>query len=175
MFHLHRNKSLIQADTRTWLKKLGLNYAISAGFIYLLSFHREFRNLFYARIGFSRYILNLFCSKLPTLFIGTKEIGEGLFIQYGISTAIGAKSIGKNCVIGQQVTIGATITEQTPVLLDNIVVSPGAIIIGNITIGNNSVIGANATVYRDVPDNCKVYPAESRVMRFNQVEDSENK
>lgn len=173
-FQIHRNKFLIKADTRTWLHKLGLDYALTVGFIYLLSFHREFRNLFYARIGFTKYLLNLFCPKLPTLLLGTKEIGEGLFIQYGISTAIGAKSIGKNCTISQQVTIGATIKEQKPVLLDNVFVCPGAIIIGNITVGNNTIIGANATVYRNIPDNCKVSAAESRILRLKSSQDCGN-
>lgn len=173
MFHLHKNRSLFQADTRLWLQKLEIKYGMNTGFLYLLTFHREFRNLFYARIGASRYILNIFCPKLPTLFIGTKEIGEGLFISYGISTAIGAKSIGKNCTISQQVTIGANTMEQTPVLLDNVIVLPGAIIIGNITIGNNVVIGANATVYRDILDNCKVTAADSRVISFKPEADKE--
>ena len=140
---------------------------MTIGFIYLLSFHREFRNLFYARIGLTRYVLNLFCRKLPTLFIGTTNLGEGLFIRYGISTAIGAESIGKNCSIYQQVTIGAIVTGQNPTILDNVTIEPGAIIIGKITIGNNSTIGANATVLKDVPDNCTIYPAAPRVMNLN--------
>jgi len=167
IFHCHKNRLLFKADTRLWLQKFGINYGLSTGFIYLLSFYREFRNLFYARIGFSRYFLNLFCRKLPTLFIGTKDIGEGLFIQYGVSTAIGAKSIGKNCIISQQVTIGEVVPGQNPTILDNVTIQPGAIIIGKIKIGNNSIIGANSTVFYDVPDNCTVYPASSRIMNIN--------
>lgn len=174
MFRCHRNRTLFQADTQLWLLKLGIRYGLKTGFIYLLSFHREFRNLFYARIGSSRYFLNIFCPKLSSLYIGTTNIGEGLFIKYGIATAIGARSIGKNCVISQQVTIGEKVTGQSPVILDNVTIQAGAIIIGNIVIGNNSIIGANATVFKDVPDNCIVYPAVSRVMNLNIFKKSDS-
>lgn len=39
-------------------------------------------------------------------------------------------------------------------------------VIGNITIGNNVVIGANATVYFNVPDNCSVLPGTSKIFKW---------
>ena len=42
----------------------------------------------------------------------------------------------------------------------------GGGIFGKITIGNNVVIGANATVYKDVPDNSTVLPGSSKIMRW---------
>ncbi len=68
---------------------------------------------------------------------------------------------GKNCIIMQQVTIGTVITKGSkkigaPTIGDNCYICAGAKIIGNIHIGNNVRIGANAVVYKDVPDNSVV-------------------
>jgi serine O-acetyltransferase len=106
--------------------------------------------------------------------VESKQIGEGMIIIHGFSTAIGAESIGKNCIIYQQVTIGAT-KDGFPTILDNVTIYAGAVIIGKITIGNNVVVGANATVFNDVPDNCTVLPGSSRVMKWRKrdtLEDS---
>ena len=136
------------------------------GFCFSSCIYPEFRNLFYHRIGGSRYFLNIFCPKLSTLRIGTKKIGPGLFIQHGFSTAIDAESIGKDCWINQQVTIGFD-KYGSPTILDNVTVRAGAIVVGKITIGNNVVIGANATVFNNVPDNCTVFAPPSRVMHWS--------
>jgi len=166
MYYFHRKKTFIQADTRRWLEIIKVNYNQSIGFIYLLGFFPEFRNLFYNRIGFSAHFLNLLCPKISTLRIITKEIGEGLYINHGMATSISARSIGKNCWIGHQVSVGYY--NGFPTILDNVTIYAGAVIMGDITIGNNSVIGANATVFQNVPDNCTVYPAPSQIMRWNK-------
>lgn len=166
LFYFHKNRSIIRADTFRWLKLYGRKYTQLTGFIYLLGLYPEFRNVFYNRIGITKYFLNFICPKLSTLTIGTKNIGEGLYIQHGFATGIGAKSIGKNCWINQQVSIGH-FHGGCPTILDNVTIRTGAVIIGEITIGNNVVIGANATVFTDVPDNCTVFPPHSKVMHWN--------
>jgi len=70
-------------------------YSQLTGFVYLLGLISEFRNVFYNRIGISRYFLNIFCPKLSTLHIVTKNIGEGLFIQHGFARGITAESMVK--------------------------------------------------------------------------------
>ncbi|MBN1416833.1 MAG: serine acetyltransferase [Bacteroidales bacterium] len=136
------------------------------GFIYLLESYPSFRSLFYMRIGNLKYLLKWFCIPQRNLVIATKNIGERFYIHLGFSTAIGAKSIGKNCIIYQQVSIGSY--HGFPTILDNVTIYPGAIIIGNITVGNNVKIGANATVFSDVPDNTTVYPPKSTMMRWGK-------
>jgi serine O-acetyltransferase len=105
---------------------------------------------------------------MSTLYIDTKKIGEGLFIPHGFSSTIGAASIGKNCSINHNVTIGTYGKRTRPIILDNVQINAGAVIFGNITIGNNVIIGANATVNTDIPDNCTVFPPPSRIMRWNE-------
>lgn len=154
-------------DLFRWLEILKVKYSLIIGFVYLLSYYKEFRNLFYHRIGFCKYFLNIICPEISSLVIHTKSIGEGLFIQHGFSTAIGAKSIGRNCFINQQVTIGYN-NEDCPIIGNNVTIRPGAIIFGKIEIGDNVVIGAGAVVFKNVPDNATVYPSSSRIMQWKK-------
>ena len=88
------------------------------------------------------------------------EIGEGFYIGHsgGITISESAK-FGKNVTISQQVTIGVSGQGEkrgVPVIGDNVYIAPGAKIFGKIKIGNNVKIGANAVIYKDVPDNATV-------------------
>jgi serine O-acetyltransferase len=170
LYYKHKNKSLIQADVEQGFKLMGKESSFNHlfGIIYLLAFCRQFRNLFYYRIRPYSTLLNIICPQMPNLEITAKNIGGGFTIIHGFATAVGAESIGNNCSVYQQVTIGGTI-HGAPKLLDNVIVSAGAVIIGNITIGNNVVIGANATVFRDVPDNCTVLPGSTKIMRWKTL------
>jgi serine O-acetyltransferase len=165
VFLLHKNKKVIVSDVERWLSKLEKNYPVPIGLIYLLSFRKEFRNLFYFRVGNIKFFLNIFCPRVESLIISeSQSIGEGLYICHGFATGITSRSIGKNCTIFQQVTIGNT--DGYPTICDNVTIYAGAIIIGNVKIGNNSIIGANSTIYKDVPDNCTVFPENSRGMKW---------
>lgn len=169
IFYVHKNKHLINADVIQSYKLMERDYKYKQplDLLYLLTFCRQFRNLFYYRTRPFSSLLNILCPQLPNLQIATKTIGGGLAIIHGYATAIGAESIGENCVIFQQVTIGGTI-HGAPTLLNNVKVYAGAVLIGKITIGNNVVIGANATVYTNIPDNCTVLPGTSKVMRWKK-------
>ena len=41
-----------------------------------------------------------------------------------------------------------------PTIGNNVKISTGACVLGDIRIGNNVTIGANAVVLKDIPDNC---------------------
>ena len=75
--------------------------------------------------------------------------------------------IGKNCTIFHQVTIGNDYRklENVPTIGDNVVIYPGAKIVGKVHIGNNCEIGANTVVVKDVPDNCLVVAGEQRIIQ----------
>ena len=59
--------------------------------------------------------------------------------------------IGPNCLIFQQVTIGAT-TKGHPTIGGHVDIGAGAKIVGPVTIGNHVRIGANAVVIFDIPE-----------------------
>ena len=166
LFNFHSNKKTIEYDTELWLKITGINKPLQFGFIHLMTFLPEYRNLFYNRIGKYYLLINWLCPKMKTLYIHTNNIGPGLFIQHGLGTIIAAKSIGKNCWINQQVTIGY-IKKDCPELGDNVRISAGAKILGGIKMGDNSTAGANAVVVKNVPANCTVVGVPAYIIRKN--------
>ena len=98
------------------------------------------------------------------------KIGKGLFIDHGSGVIIGETTeIGNNVTLYQGVTLGGTGKEQGkrhPTLLDNVMVSAGAKILGSFTIGENSKIGAGSVVLEEVPPNCTVVGVPGRVVKM---------
>lgn len=148
-----KNRQLIWMDVYRWseLQKINGNNLMRLGF--LLTLQKEFRNLFYRRLGSaSKIIFRILFKPLDSLYINTSKIGGGLYIQHGFSTIIAAKSIGENCYINQQVTIGFE-GDKNPIIGNNVRVCAGAKVIGGVSIGDNSIIAAGAVVVKDIPPN----------------------
>ena len=84
-------------------------------------------------------------------------------LPYGIKQIIVSSNvtIGKNCVIFQQVSIQSDTLPNaklfgSPSIGDNCYIYPGVKIIGKITIGDNVRIAANAVITQDIPSNSNV-------------------
>lgn len=147
------NEEKFKMDLKRWKQIHHMkcsNYTALAEFLWD---YPEFRNLFLYRNRF-RYIyriwFRLFYKPMDTLYLQAKEIGGGLYIQHGFATMVSAESIGQNCWINQQVTIGFNGSGRAPIIEDNVMITCGAKVLGSITVGAGSVIGANAVVIRDV-------------------------
>ena len=72
---------------------------------------------------------------------------------YGIVVNAGA-TLGRNVTLFQGVTIGSKRSGRragVPVIGDNVVIYPNAVIIGRVVVGNGATIGAGAVVVEDVP------------------------
>ena len=136
------------------------------GVLSLLLNNKEFRNIFYFRIGSLATVANFFLRENPTLHIMTKEIGPGLIVVHGDSTYINAKKIGKNFYVNQCATVGVIGTD-APVIGDNVRVATGAIVLGKITVGDNVNIGAGTVVVKNIPDNCTVVGNPARIVKMN--------
>lgn len=135
----------------------------------------EFRNLLIYRNRFRRlfrYWIAFWYRPMESLFIQAKEIGGGLFIQHGFATMISAESIGENCWINQQVTIGYNGNGRAPVIGDNVMITCGAKVLGEIQVGSNAVIGANAVVIRDVDAGAVMGGVPARVLRKEQADET---
>ncbi|MDR2010192.1 MAG: hypothetical protein LBQ22_06900 [Bacteroidales bacterium] len=104
---LSKNKDIISYEVDEYMKELKINKKTGIiGFIYLMIYYPEFRNVFYYRIGIYSKFIKFLVPPLSTLYIVTENIRAGLVICHGFSTIIAAESIGENCRIFQQVTIG---------------------------------------------------------------------
>ena len=159
-------KALFLRDAERWCQWKGVRFSHLRVCI-LLASYKEFRNLFYYRMGpCSRIIRWLFAGYDHLQFTTPwSQVGGGLIIQHGFSTIISAKSIGENCKIYQQVTIGFNHNLESPSIGDCVEVCCGAKIIGGVKVGNNVIIGANAVVTKDIPDNCVVAGVPAKIIR----------
>lgn len=96
------------------------------------------------------------------------QIGEGLFIDHGCGIVIGETTIiGDNVTLYQGVTLGGTGKEtgkRHPTIGNNVMISSGAKVLGNITIGDNVKIGAGSVVLRNVPSDCTVVGIPGKVV-----------
>lgn len=176
----HRNK--IEMDIDIWKKRLlpvehqGHSEVVSFGMCLFLE--KAFRNVILNRLHRNPIAFAIFrClfSPLDSLYINMppENIGGGLYIQHGFSTIIAARSIGENCHINQQVTIGYNGSESS-IIGNNVTVTAGAIVIGNVSIGDNSIIGAGTVVTKDVPERAIVVGSSARTLRVKENGDNIN-
>ena len=119
-------------------------------------------------------------SQIARFFTGIEihpgaTIGKRLFIDHGMGVVIGETTIiGDDCVLYQGVTLGGVGTgehkvKRHPTLLNNVMVSAGAKVIGDVTICNNSIVGAQTVVLADVPDNCTVVGVPAFIVKENGI------
>ncbi|RCJ18103.1 serine acetyltransferase [Nostoc sp. ATCC 43529] len=177
LFLVTKNKETIVIDIRRWAKIVDLtSNSDLANLLFLLYKYPEFRNLYYYRIkkgGFLGFALmqplKVFYKECPSLFLYCDNIGAGLFIQHGFSTIVSAESIGENCWINQQVTIGYTNKTDCPKIGNNVTISSGAKVIGKVTLNDYVKVGANAVVVKDVPANCVVVGVPAYIVKRDGV------
>ena len=167
-FLFSKEKTKIKEDVQVWMHGKSISFFVDL--TYLLIFYKEYRNVFYLRAGSIIRILLFYLPQERTLYIGpkSKNIGGGFFIHHGFSTIIVAQSIGKNAWINQQVTIGYANSHKNgygcPIIGDNVTISAGAVVVGNIKIGDNARIGANTTVTKDVPFDSVIISSPSYIL-----------
>ncbi|MBP8168081.1 MAG: hypothetical protein KAX99_00310 [Azonexus sp.] len=113
-------------------------------------------------------IFFLYNSYIPS----SASIGDSSIFAYGaIGVVVHANAIiGRGCVIGQGITIGASEgfvspeTNKCPTIGDNCYIGAGAKILGDIKIGDSCQIGAGAVVLKDMPDHSVVVGAPARIV-----------
>src|SRR4029453_7262837 len=95
-------------------------------------------------------------------------VGRRVFIahQSGIVNHFNAV-IGDECIIRQNVTIGALNTQrplEAPTLGRGVEIGAGAVILGAVTIGDGARIGPNTVVMADVPAGATVFVGSPRMI-----------
>lgn len=169
-----RQKDLIKMDVARWNEIDKNDMGFFQALNWYMTYKKEFRNLIQHRLRHPSYtvsglihfaIARMLWRPMESLFIYTKYIGGGLYIQHGFATIISAQKIGENCRIYQQVTIGYK-GEHSPVLEDNVSVTCGAKVLGDITMHANSLAAAGAVVVKDVPKNAIVAGVPAKIIGY---------
>lgn len=167
-----KNKDMIVEEIYYWGKCARKNNQSYFGLLsYLLLEMKQYRNLLYIRLrsggAIQSVVFRILFPLKETLELCCTNIGKNLYIQHGFATQISAQSIGENCWINQQVTIGWSFDDKPPVIGNGVRISAGAKVLGNIYIGNNAIIGANAVVTKDVADNDIVVGVPAKPIKKN--------
>ena len=118
-------------------------------------------------------------SQLGRFFTGVEihpaaKIEGGVFIDHGMGVVIGETAeVHKGTVIYQGVTLGGTGKEhgkRHPTIMENVVISAGAKVLGGFTVGKGAKIGAGAVVLKEVPPYATVVGIPGRVVRIRHPE-----
>lgn len=140
-------------------------------FVYLMTWKKVFRNIFYYRIGRQNklvsHMLGLFMPKLESCEI-SGEIGAGLAIWHGYNTIISCEKIGNNFSVWQGVTIGnnpkGELKVAKPIIGNNCSVYTNAIVAGKVVIGDNCRIGAGCVCMQSLKKDSLLVGSKSRVI-----------
>ena len=163
-----KNKQLIKEDLVAYRKEYGLSESNTYCLLNLLFHNKSFRSLFYFRIGSLKWLLSLLAHGMQHLTLTKIPIGGGLLLFHAYGTILNAASIGRNCRIVHNVTLGEKNCGK-PVIGDCVEILTNAVIFGDIRIGNNCVIGPGAVVFKSIPDNCVVVGNPAYILKQNGV------
>ena len=143
-------------------KELALNPGLTSKF-FIVNF--RLASLFYTPgIMKKIFIINVIILKLLKFICGLDispktKIGAGFILFHPQNIVINADSVlGDNVMLKHNVTIGNKVDPVTgqhvsPVIGNNVELSPGVVVLGNVSIGDNSIIGAGAIVVKSIPKN----------------------
>lgn len=93
------------------------------------------------------------------------SIGPGVRLAHPYLIFVSGRCrIGARCTLFHDVTLGTGSAPGAPCLSDDVVVFPGARILGGVSIGSNAHIGANSVVTKDVRDDAVVVAPMARTM-----------
>ena len=167
-FRNNRFKKKCEQDLEQWVNLAPEveNHALFWQFAYLLIYEKALRNILLNRLHRNpgMYLITRILFKpLESCYINMppEKIGGGFSFKHGFSTIVAAKEIGERCRIYQQVTVGYH-GDDAPVIADDVRITAGAIVIGNVHIGKDAVVGAGAVVTHDVPEKSVVVGVPAR-------------
>lgn len=84
----------------------------------------------------------------------TVKLGRRVRIWHHGGIVISARSIGNDCDIRHNVTLGVVRKSETaiPTISDDVDLGVGCCVLGGVTVGHGARVGANAVVLSDVPE-----------------------
>lgn len=144
--------------------------------VHALSWHRVAYFLHGRRLKLLARIVSQICRFFTGIEIHpAAKIEGGVFIDHGSGVVIGETAeVRKGVVIYQGVTLGGTGKEKGkrhPTIMENVVISAGAKVLGSFTVGKGAKIGAGAVVLKEVPPYATVVGIPGRIVRIRTPEE----
>ena len=145
--------------------------------VHALSWHRV---AYFLHVKLKLKLLARIISQLCRFFTGIEihpaaKIEGGVFIDHGSGVVIGETAeIKKGVVMYQGVTLGGTGKEKGkrhPTIMEDVVISAGAKVLGGFTVGKGAKIGASSGVLKEVPPYATVVGIPGRVVRVRNPEE----
>lgn len=165
-----RNNEVLIADIEQnfAVRSQKSNLTLKKKLHHLLISYPEFAFVFFWRIKSHFLIWKILFLKNYNCKIFTSSIIQGGLVAFHpFATVINAKSIGKNFIFRNSLTIGNKNNDnsQLPVIGDNVEVGANVVIIGPIKIGDNVIIGAGSVVVKSIPSNCVIAGNPARIIK----------
>lgn len=145
--------------------------------VHALSWHRL---AYFLHVKVKLKLLARIISQLCRFFTGIEihpaaKIEGGVFIDHGSGVVIGETAeIKKGVVMYQGVTLGGTGKEKGkrhPTIMEDVIISAGAKVLGGFTVGKGAKIGASSVVLKEVPPYATVVGIPGRVVRVRNPEE----
>ena len=98
------------------------------------------------------------------------EIGGGLYLPSFGAIILGRGSIGENCTIEQNVTLGIAgrgAERGRPTIGNRVFIGAGAMIVGKVTVGDDAYIFPGSVVTRSVPPRAVVMGYPARILSYD--------
>jgi serine acetyltransferase len=162
---------IFKSDVENYLSKTKKSGSVNLITMLIYFFHPRLTPIGIFRISSFFYRMNIqilaqLFSYINQILFGLEispkvKIGPGFFMPHCRATVIGAKEIGNNVTIYQNVTIGAKYldfnynSDTRPSIGNNVIIGTGATVLGGVKVGEGSRIGPHALVTTDVEPNTK--------------------
>ena len=154
VFYFSKNRELLEYERDRWLATHRLSKRGLRGFLLLVNSLPEYRSLFYFRTGAKWLSVIAKPQNNLEFYVDSEKIGKGLVIWHGFSTVINVESMGNDCEIWQNVTIGKSNSYGPdpcrPHIGNRCKISSHAVVVGNIILADDVVIGGGAVAVKDV-------------------------
>jgi serine O-acetyltransferase len=139
--------------SRLKLFTIFLKYMIIRNGIRSIVLYRICRYFYVKNIKSLYYVAQFFNLVFSRIEISvTADIGQGLVIPHPQCIVIGGEKLGSNVKVFQGVTIGLKKDlNEYPTLGNNVFLSAGSMVLGNVTVGDNVRVGAKSVVLSDIP------------------------
>ncbi len=139
--------------------------------VHALSWHRVAYGLHKIKLKLLARMVSQGCRFFTGIEIHpAAKIEGGVFIDHGAGVVIGETAeVRRGVVIYQGVTLGGTGKEKGkrhPTVMENVVLSAGAKVLGGFTVGEGAKVGAGAVVLKEVPPYATVVGIPARVVKI---------